>query len=651
MRNRLLLATGLIIAITLNGVPKTVAASDAERVELDRALQRVSAMDTDAPTASQKLAEMGGNIIRVGSDAGTCDYDNLVDALSGAGNGDTIQLEKDTSLYLGDTYDLENLSVTIRGGYESCSDTTPTGRTILDADGDADRVFTVLGLTSNPVNIVLENLAIRGSQFVFDAGGAGLAIAGRQGLLSVDLRNVQIAFNEIVTSDGDGGGILVVISGDAIDTSPLVTIDNDSMINDNSAPGYGGGIACTNPPASSTAGEVIIIGSAAIANNSAVDGGGIALIDCGETLYAGGGPIVFGAPSGAIFNNTASSNGGGVYISGASKLSTRGSEYAPGYGDPVNAGHVVMNEAEFGGGIHVDGAEADLQDLVIRDNTATEDGGGIFADNNATVWHGREQEEACPPPESIGIGTTVPRCSRTIGNTTVNGGGGGYYVTNGSTLEVQRTIITENTSNLSGSIVRATSETTGNPGKANFYDSLVYGNGGSALFYGWQSSQILISRSTITDNTAVNDVIRGFATAPDAALFHIEASIVWESEGDVLTLGGSGYSEASAECVIAHQDASSTDLSSALYFSNIDPDLITIEENSYFPSATSPAIDYCSGSTAPGNIDLVGAERGNEHLGPNPVDPPNSDSGFLDLGAYETQWSPVSDWIFQDRFE
>ncbi|MEE4302651.1 MAG: hypothetical protein V2J19_00750 [Wenzhouxiangella sp.] len=594
---------------------------------------------------------MSGNTIRVGSDAGTCDYDNLVDALGAAGNGDTILLESDTSLYLGDTYVLDELSVTIRGGYESCSDITPTGRTTLDADGNSQRVFTILGSGSNPTNVVLDNLAIRGSQLSLEGGGAGLGIAGRQGVLSVDLKNVQIAFNEAVNSGQNGGGVLVVVGGDAMDTSPLITIDNDSMINDNSTTDNGGGIACVNPQEASTAGEVIVIGSAAIANNSAENGGGIALMNCGETLYAGGGPIVFGAPAGAIFGNTASAKGGGLYISGASKLSTRGSEYAPGYGDPDNAGHIVMNEAALGGGIYIDGAEADLQDLVIRDNTATNSGGGIYADNNATVWHGREQEEACQPPESIGIGITVPRCSRMTGNTTVNGGGGGYYVTNGSMLEVQRTIITNNTSSLSGSIVRATSGSTGDPGKANFYDSLAYQNSGSALFYGWQSSQILISRSTITDNTSVDHVLRGFATAPDEALFHIEASIIWESEGHVLTLDGSGNSAASAECVIAHQEASDTDLSSAFYFSSIDPDLTTVDDNPYFPSATSPAIDYCSDSSiAPGNLDLVGVERGSEHLGPDPVDPPNGHTGFHDLGAYETQWSPVADLIFQDRF-
>lgn len=84
-----------------------------------------------------------------------------------------------------------------------------------------------------------------------------------------------------------------------------------------------------------------------------------------------------------------------------------------------------------------------------------------------------------------------------------------------------------------------------------------------------------------------------------------------------------------------------------------DPLLIEPDETRpYFPGPTSPAIDFCHGNQASGEPDLAGEDRGTPHTGSALTDPPSwSGIGAHDIGAYETDWQPLSDELFGDRFE
>ncbi len=661
---RRLSAICIVTALVMSGtsltlIPSANAESKLPRINMHPTARTDVPEDHFEPSASRRLAQRGGSTIRVGSNSATCDFNNLTDALAAASDGDTILLEQNDALYLGGIYNVFNFGVTIRGGYENCLDNEPSGRTTLNANGQGRVLDLWLSpLSDTAMNVVLENLSIRGGLTGSLRGGAGILIEGRQGLINVELRNVEVAENTL-THNVNGGGIRVLFNGDGEGSGTLLTIDNNSIIQGNATQGNGGGLACDNPENYQREGTIIRIGAIEIAANSATNGGGLALDNCSNVFLYGGGPIVpfiIPIPTGAIYSNTATEKGGGLYVKGDSEVLVR-SDQAFGFGNPDHAAHIVLNQASHGGGIYNDGAAVTLTNVIVNENRATEDGGGIYATGGATTWQRRLQPAPCEPPETSEEGVSVPICSRMMNNVATNGHGGAYYVTNGATLDVERTIITGNESALHGSVVTATSEPGEYPGQAEFSDVLVYHNRGSTLFYGRELSTILVFRSTITENEVEDHIFLSYVTAAHkTTIITVVQSIIWEGSGNVLTTVGEGNHVISGWCLIGHQEVDQTDFDHPSAYSKIDPHLITVGNKPFFPASNSPAIDYCEGGhwTDPFHMDLVGVVRGSEHQGPELIPAPNPHWGEhtpYDIGAYETEWELPDDDIFQDRFE
>jgi len=612
-------------------------------------------METDMarPSASDRLADRGVQVLTVGSGA-DCDHNDLSAALAAASDGATILLERTSDLYEGDTYTLQNRSMTIRGGYDDCLDLTPSGRTVLDAAGSS-RVFDLYlpPNESGPMDIVLENLTIRGGS-AGSLGGGGLLVEGRQGGLQVELINVEITDN--ASDIQNGGGIRVEVNDNRIGFEPMLTMDNDSAIIGNSTGGNGGGLACDNPDGRPLVGTLIRLGAIDVSDNSAVNGGGLALSNCGTVFIYGGGPFFLIVPTGAIFGNTATGNGGGLFVEGETQVRILGSALSSDFGDPDNAAHIVSNQAERGGGVYASGNEAEvvLEDTVINSNEATQDGGGIYAGDFARVEQRRDPDTlACEPSDTGGGLATVPRCSRMVLNTAISGAGGGYFANTGAQIEIRRTIISENGSEEAGSVARATSDSLDDPGSVFVSDSLIHGNTGRFLFYGFQRSFMEIRWSTITDNelgAGSDSVIRVFSSGEAVARADVVSSIIWEDSGNVLTLGGNEDNTANGDCVIGHQDVGDTDFTNVTFYANLNPILQTVDDNLYYPANDSPAIDFCDGFNAAANqVDINGFMRGNDWPGPTPPTPPNN--GVYDVGAYEVEYQPMGDAIFQDRFQ
>jgi predicted outer membrane repeat protein len=420
----------LLLALVIGAEFGGIDDLHAERVISDPPEPATIEPDTARPSASDRLAERGGQVITVGS---LCDYENLSVALAAASDGDTILLERSADLYEGDTYTLQNRSLTIRGGYDNCTDPTPSGRTILDAAGNG-RVFDLYlppGETG-PMDIVLENLTVRGGN-AGSFGGGGLLIEGRQGGIQVELINVEVTGNASDTQNG--GGIRVDVNDTRIGFEPMLTMDNDSSIIGNSTGGNGGGLACDNIEGRPLVGTLIRLGAVDVADNSAVNGGGLALSNCGTVFIYGGGPFFLVVPTGAIFGNTASGNGGGLFVEGETQVRVLGQAFSSDFGDPDNAAHIVSNQAERGGGVFASGSEAEvvLEDTVVNSNEATQDGGGIYADDFARVEQRRDPNTLVCESSDVGSGlATVPRCSRMVLNTAINGAGGGYFADTGA---------------------------------------------------------------------------------------------------------------------------------------------------------------------------------------------------------------------------
>lgn len=229
----------------------------------------------------------------------------------------------------------------------------------------------------------------------------------------------KIDHNTAVT----GGGISS-FNGNYKADGVTLTLNDDSSIRDNVASGIGGGIN------GSYLKSLVMSGNAAVQNNKAATGGGIAFID-GET---------FTMSSGVIADNTATGKGGGLYISGT-------------YKDRLNqvtmsGGRISRNSAANGGGVDLENfSEFIMGAGEVSDNTAQTNGGGILTNGTATnrarvaitdglISHNTAQGSGAGSGgggiyHSTGTGMflEISGATQIINNDAPNGSGGGIYKT------------------------------------------------------------------------------------------------------------------------------------------------------------------------------------------------------------------------------
>ena len=402
--------------------------------------------------------------------------------------------------------------------------------------------------------------------------GAGILVEGRPDALAVTLSNVEVRDN---STTGSGGGVGVLINGPRVSdgsiSNLILFMDEDSSIDTNTAQGNGGGLVCLNAanhniqPA-----NLLLLDRVAIRGNEATNGGGLAAENCRHITYASGGTQTLIFLTGGIGGNTATESGGGVYVSGLSRVSVTGvsgtSSEIP-MGDP-NAGRIFLNQASNGGGVYVTGPSAifTARETIVDNNSASVDGGGLYVTDGATAEVIRAAVgtilQPCQPQQSSSGVTTIPRCSRLRDNSAGRDGGAAFV--DGAKLESTRTIISGNEADGNGSVVAVRGSSEAETGEARLDDSLVYGNHGNRLFYAWTHSDILVRWSTITDNNSPGSVFRAF-TNTGAARVRIASSIIWEEAGNLLTIGGNGDLTAFGDCVIGHQDLAEIDASINFY--------------------------------------------------------------------------------------
>ena len=311
-------------------------------------------------------------------------------------------------------------------------------------------------------------------------GGAGIYASEVLSCTTCTLSN-----NSINNSNGSGGGIYYCGSAN---TANKLTI-NGCTINGNSAGYRGGGIIMHVNGTTYCNGE--IKGTTNIYGNSAKDGGGLALHDpyVACTLSAG-----------TIYGNTASRNGGGVYISTNSTLTYSGGDIGKtGSGNEntatsngggvyiqgnlvMSAGNILNNSADQGGGVYVPSTGTmTFNGGSIHDNSATTKGGGIyFNGSNFTM-----------------TGTTA----RSIySNSATNGGG--VYVSGTFDASNTKLEIYSNTATYGGGIYSTGTLTLGGSvvGKSGGANTATSNGGGVYL----ESGTASISGGNVQYNTAVN---------------------------------------------------------------------------------------------------------------------------------------------------
>lgn len=566
-----------------------------------------------------------GTFITVGSDA-ACTYSNLTAATFADASIPNIYIRVAKNIAPA-LHTLPGRQMTIEGGYDNCSDTTPSGRTVIAGDGALGSVlWLTAGYSGSTSHLVtLTNLEIRGGVGGTNKGG-GMTI---QGPFNVTLANTAVRNNSSVPL---GGGILLKGSPGVAGEFELTRLQltNNTFVGVNQAPS-GGGIACE--------GKVSIKSyDAAVSSNTASDdGGGIHSDGCHLLIYDHGlsQGVVFNIGSGSL------SRGGGIYAVD-SNIYLRG-----GSARPVQ---ISANTASRGGGIYVLNSGLYAFDSEIIANTAVF-GGGVYANGSTTVIARTRSRTSCHD---------ALRCSKLSDNTSTSAasnsstGGGGLFAIGGTTrisgtfiernrafsgrgmavaaLNAQGTNggLDRNGMQVLGSVIaRSNSGGTGTPADGSVVE--MKGTSGAVGF------------STFSRNLAVPNIVY---TPTSSVLYStaVYGSIFDSTTGNAAGGGATGW-DPLGDCNRLHESSSSFAMNSTRS-TEITPQFVDAANEDYRLGGLN-LVDWCDESFnyLPTAISADG--------GPRPEDDPGITAlhGNYDLGGLERHQLVLADLIFQDGFE
>ncbi len=420
--------------------------------------------------------------VTVGSD-GACDYTSIQSASFNAPASDVLEIKLAKNVVLSSIQLLDDRNTIIGGGYDTCFDATPSGRTVLDGIGFNGPIFVPVESTSqtSEVQLVFNDLEI--TEGNSNTSGGAIAIKGSWKL---SLNNVWMHHN---ASNGNGGAISMESSSNLDVLDPWVVIDNSSIISFNSADN-GGGLACDG------GGRIDARNMQITVNQANVNGGGVFLTnDCLFNLNNG----ELGLFQGVAFNE-ANGFGGGIFATNDALVWLISS---PNYVSS-GAAAVYSNTAANGGGIGLtNNARLWASNALINNNTASSTGGGIRSTGSHILIERTITGAQCH--QEI-------RCSQVSGNSSTGSdasfAGGGAIATFGGSLFIHETYI-ENNEALFGSAIRARFM----PGdvplneRMNVVGSVFAKNEGAPQVLFLDNSSANITFSTFVDNSDMDRVI------------------------------------------------------------------------------------------------------------------------------------------------
>ncbi len=361
-------------------------------------------------SAEPVRTNVAGMVVTVGSDA-ACDYADLTQAtlLAGSSNIDIrIRVAKNVGPRL------HVLSVhpttSIVGGFDTCSDTTASGRTVIAGNGGPGSVLSLAASFDrfNDFTVNLKNLEIRD----------GIGEEGRGGGMTIDGPFQVFLDNTVVQNNSSvrGGGVYIKGSAGQAGANELtqVVLLNESYIQSNIAQS-GGGIACEGKA------NVLVYDAGVYFNTADVAGAGISSLRCHVTIHGR-------APPASIADNGRGVNvepveGGGIYAE-SSIIILRG-------GGPGRVAVVGGNVATRGGGIYLrNNSQLHAYDAQIIQNSARV-GGGVYAENSAIVISRTRSGADCH--DEFRCSELSRNQARAVGSKP-DGGGGGLFAMGGTTL-------------------------------------------------------------------------------------------------------------------------------------------------------------------------------------------------------------------------
>ncbi|MEN1726965.1 MAG: hypothetical protein AAGJ52_00870 [Pseudomonadota bacterium] len=543
--------------------------------------------------------------VSVGSSPGfgTCTYNSLADALTDG--------EEEIRILDNQVFE-ENINITsartLRGGFTSClaaSQNIQLGD-LATIDGSAISVLPTVSILANTsVVVTLDKLRIVG-------GSVGLATGATSGV--VNLTDSLISGN---SGSVNGAGILV-----GNPSGILQVVIRESSIFGNTTTASGGGIFCNSPN-----GRIRLESGAILENSADVDGGGVFVgMGCQFSSFAGS-RVEDGSVLRGILSNMAGRWGGGLYAENGGVIEINGHLGPSGlWGNTSRPAVVAENSAASGGGIHATGfgSRVTLIDAVIRDNWANERGGGLRINDGAELtahisgtdcWNQR-------------------RCSHWRDNRVTDGvEHGGHLFLNNGTAQIDRTHLTGGRAELGTAIYAL-----GNNANLSLEGSFLTGNGVFLppllddryvvrLFNGASASMVHV---TIANNSSGTAAIGASGSGTSAS---ISNSIVFNSGLPVSENAATGL--ALFDCIVANDInfLGSGQIVSDVNFRNAlnDDFRLTLE---------STAVDFC-GDAGAVLLDEEGHARGLDEPTEADVDGP------FDAGASEYL---IVDGLFSDRF-
>ena len=281
------------------------------------------------------------------------------------------------------------------------------------------------------------------------------------GAVSADTVMVS-SFAELQSNISSASDDRTIIVADDVSISDTLTIDNgknitlraDGTDHTLSRDGFTGNLFRVN-----SSGKLTITGSGN--SNLTLNGTGQ---DSDSLVYVNGG--TFTMSGGILTNNTASSNGGGVYVDNSGTFTMSGGEISnnmakdnSGGGVYVNDGTFTMsggtisdNEARDGGGVYgTGGSTFTMERGTISDNTAYY-GGGVYLNGGTFTMSGTAKISSNSADNGGGVdlsGGTFTMSGGTISDNTASNGGG-VYVSYDGEFEMSSGTISGNTASSIG---------------------------------------------------------------------------------------------------------------------------------------------------------------------------------------------------------
>jgi hypothetical protein len=558
---------------------------------------------------------------------------------------------------------------TIKGGYNTCAlaatDTISTTKTTITGNSTTRviRVSTVSNLTlenliitdgeaSNEVSfqygggiyiaanttnnhVILNNITIQSSHAL--SGGGGMMIIGSVGFEGI-FTNVRILNN---STNGDGGGLKfggigtltlidsfisdnsaqqgagVSANNSSISTTGTTLILQDSSINQNTASNSGGGVYCRNI-------AVDMKGNSAISANTASSGAGAYLFTgCSMKSTSGDFQNSYG-----IFNNIATSSGGGITVLNGSRFDLIGdaTHYANLFGNST------LENNSTGGGIFASGQNSFVRIINGHLNDNSSNSGGVAYINDKATLTMQRTSGSC-------FGNQI--CSEVSNNSTNNGKGAAFATETCGTLIVSQTEIYNNNAG-TGLSVTYLSGNQNDICTSLFEGNIIHNNTGDTLFEIKNGYQLDFAFNTLTENNTINNPQTLFELSNlGSNQLNLNSSIIWNAPATVIDTHGNANNTVTGNCLGIHNSSTLPNGFGNLVTTN-DP---AFAVDSFSLSLASSVIDFCDTNLyTPSFHDIEGKVRGFNHpLVPTVLGP-------YDLGAFEFNPDGLNDVIFQGGF-